>query len=218
MWLLRRRAPLAIAGVLVFIAGALPTLGFVDTLFQDKSTVADHYLYLSMVGVAMIALDIVSRSKPARMVAVILLIACGVQSFRQTAHWRDSYSLFSHTVAVSPRSWAARMGLGSVLISQKNYPEAERYFREAVEIYPWSTTHLALGQVLLMENRPADAIAPLEKTIGLEPGIAGGRLTLASAYLGAGRSDDAKRQLQQLLREHPDDQRAADMLRAAQRR
>ena len=37
----------------VFVIGVLPTLGFIPFNFQVVSTVADHYLYLAMLGVAL---------------------------------------------------------------------------------------------------------------------------------------------------------------------
>jgi hypothetical protein len=53
VWRGRRRWPVLRAGALVFVIGLAPVLGFSRFLFQTFSTVADHYLYLSMLGVAM---------------------------------------------------------------------------------------------------------------------------------------------------------------------
>ena len=137
-------------------------------------------------------------------------------SYRQTSYWRDSYSLFSHAVEVSPRTWATRLGLADQLLKRKQFDIAEQRLREAIEIYPSSRTYLALGRFFLIENRPADAIEPLQKALQFEPGIENGRLGLAEAFFKSGRRIDAQRALEQVLREHPDDQRAANMMRAVE--
>ena len=115
--------PLVVAGVCIFVAAILPTLGFVNTLFQDKSTVADHYLYLGMLGIALVLAAILVRWKSTPLVGVVslALIACGVLSFRQIGYWRDSMSLLSHDVQVSPRTWSMRLGLAQELVKQQQF-------------------------------------------------------------------------------------------------
>ena len=152
---------------------ALPTLGFVNTLYQDKSTVADHYLYLSMFGIALAigAILVQCKSKPMWAAATLAVVACATLSFRQTSHWQNSYSLYQHATEVSPRSWAAHSGFAQALIEQKQLSEAEAQIRDAVEIFPTSRTYLSLGNILLLESRPADAVEPLQKALDLEPGF-----------------------------------------------
>src|SRR5262249_33688899 len=51
--MLRRRAPLLLLAACFFVAPLLPVLGLVPFDYQEFSTVADHYLYLSMLSVAL---------------------------------------------------------------------------------------------------------------------------------------------------------------------
>ncbi|HWE00994.1 MAG TPA: hypothetical protein VG326_01195 [Tepidisphaeraceae bacterium] len=56
VWLRRKKkADAVVAGAMWFVASLLPVLGFTLFAFQHSSTVADRYLYLPMVGVALIA-------------------------------------------------------------------------------------------------------------------------------------------------------------------
>src|SRR5205823_5661753 len=52
LWMKRRKIPFLVAGAIVFMLGMLPVSGLVRFDFQIYSTVADHYLYLPMLGVA----------------------------------------------------------------------------------------------------------------------------------------------------------------------
>src|SRR5206468_1327381 len=53
VWLARRRAPWLAAAAFAFVLAILPVSGLATSLFQFTSTVADHYLYLAMIGPAM---------------------------------------------------------------------------------------------------------------------------------------------------------------------
>jgi tetratricopeptide (TPR) repeat protein len=109
-WIYRRRAPALAAAAIVFVAGVAPVLGLSRFEFQVFSTVADHYLYLSMLGVAIVAAWAVAsarRSRPALIIAAIVLAAWGVRSFVQARVWRDDFALESHILSVNPDSFAA---------------------------------------------------------------------------------------------------------------
>ena len=126
--------PAAVAGLLVWrrdrvlaAAAALcvlplaPVLGLVPFDFQLYSTVADHYLYLPMVGVALAAAWGLAHVSPRPWVvrgvvggAVAVLVALGVRSAAQEPTWRDTTSLFTQVLAVNPGSFAACDQMGYV--------------------------------------------------------------------------------------------------------
>lgn len=112
--LLRKRKPWLIATGAIFCAALLPVLGFVPFDFQKFSTVADHYLYLALLGPALaaaIALRNVQRR--AIWIAVGAVLLCfGVRAFLQTFTWHDSLSLYRNAVAVSPSSCVCYNNLG----------------------------------------------------------------------------------------------------------
>ncbi len=68
------------------------------------------------------------------------------------------------------------------------------------------------GFTHLQANRPADAIAPLEKAIAMDERVAGVNATLGEAYLRAGRPAEAAAALQRALARDPAQPRAAMML------
>jgi protein O-mannosyl-transferase len=214
LWGVRRRWPRVVAGVILFLAAVAPTLGFVETLFQDKSTVADHYLYVGMFGLAVAFAAIVAglSRKIGYAVVVPIVIVLHMLSFHQVDVWQNSQALFEHTIEVSPRSWAAHDGLAGVFAEQKKWPEAEEQVSGAIGIYPSAGNYLSLGKILLKENRPGDAVEALGKAVELEPGITDGRLLLADAYLESGRPAEAREQLELILKDNPEDEKAKELL------
>ena len=103
-----------IAAALIFLLALLPVLGLTTFLFQQYSTVADHYLYLAMLGPAL-ALGWLITKWPARSVIVtasVLIALLAARSFAQTRHWLDDLRLFPHVLRINPQSFAAHNNLG----------------------------------------------------------------------------------------------------------
>jgi protein O-mannosyl-transferase len=153
------RARNARASIGVFVAALLPVLGFITFDFQEKSTTADHYLYLAMLGGAIAVASLFERSKPSMQpifIAVIALLAG--RTFFQSRTWADSRTLFAHAVAVNPVSAIAYNNLYAVAMDERNGAEAESYARTMLAIKPndmLSTTNLA--GALAMQERFAEA-------------------------------------------------------------
>lgn len=145
--------PIALAGALVVVkrlrpcfgpfavyaAGVAPVLGLVSFHHQEISTVADRYAALALLGPAIGAAMLLDRSsdkarRPWKMGATLLLVALAALSFRQSAHWRDDITLFTHNIEVNPRSGLAHNNIGFALLERDRPREAIAHFDAALEI------------------------------------------------------------------------------------
>ena len=119
IWWARRRPPLS-AGLFIFFVAPFPVLGFVKFEFQHYSTVADHYLYLAMLGPALILAILFSyfRPKNSVIIAAAILIPLTILTVFQTAHWKDDYAIFAHAADVNPKSIAAHPHLAKILAAR----------------------------------------------------------------------------------------------------
>ena len=85
-------------------------LGLLEFVFQFYSTVADRYMYVPMLGVAMAVAWVLSRHRN-RFVILgfsVLIIVLGALSFVQAGVWRDTH-------LVRKRGYAESNAAGSVL-------------------------------------------------------------------------------------------------------
>ena len=117
--IVRRRANLELgAAALLLVAALVPVLGLSAFDFQMISTVADHYLYLAMLGPALAAAWWLSRchslSHGPAQVACVVLGLLAVRSSSQLSYWHDSRSFFTHTLEVTPDSWSSYHGLAFI--------------------------------------------------------------------------------------------------------
>jgi tetratricopeptide (TPR) repeat protein len=128
------------AGLLLVIAIA-PVLGLTPFLFQYYSTVADHYLYVAMIGPALALAWVVWRwdAKWVRVTVGMALVVLALLSIRQAGVWRNDETLFAHTIHVNPNSFSSHHNLGSYLVRQgdllRGAPGAREHYLRARDMF-----------------------------------------------------------------------------------
>jgi hypothetical protein len=176
-WLVGRRRPAVLAAFLLFVVGVAPVLGFTPFEFQYQSTTADHYLYLSMLGVALGVAYVVSRW-PGRVTGVcvgVIVAALAARSAVQAGVWKDNLSLFGHELALNPDSLSGHLHMAIHLEDRaavdpankaKYLAASERHLRWAVRVDPAGfLPNRNLGVLLIKEGHTKEAIGYLERAI-----------------------------------------------------
>jgi hypothetical protein len=126
------------AASIVFVLAMLPVLGFVAFDFQSQSTVADRYVYVAMLGPA-IVVALAAKAMPRRMAigACLAVVAVwSILSFQQIGVWRDSQTLYLHALQVNPRSLTAAQDVAIVYDKSGDELSAINYYVRAMEIEP----------------------------------------------------------------------------------
>lgn len=160
-WIVRKRAPWALASLLLVVAGMAPFLGLVKFDFQYDSTVADRYYYLSLLGVALAIAQIASQC-PGRVVLPVgvgLVLPLAILSYRQAGMWKDSRTLFGATLAINPGSLVANNVLGYLDSREGNIDGAIDHYRAALRTWPTDAgANFNLGNALLSRGQLDEAI------------------------------------------------------------
>jgi tetratricopeptide (TPR) repeat protein len=98
LWRTKRRM-LSVAG-LIFLLGLLPVLGLKTFAYQYYTTVADRYVYLPMLGVALAIGWWIDQHK-GRLVKIAtcaVIVVLGSLSFVQAGRWTDTETLYSYSL------------------------------------------------------------------------------------------------------------------------
>ncbi len=205
-WWSRRRFPWIVAACAIVVACLLPVLGLLHFEFQIYSTVGDRYLYLAMLGPALLVSYLLQRyrSRVAFTIAVALATALAVRSFLQVRYWRDSKTLFGHTAEVNPDSVAAHNVLASIgLEEHRPVQEAIDHYEAALRTEPeHGMTLVHLGNVLAGSD-PHAAIRYYERAeriMRLEPVM---QNNLGSLLVQVGRIDEAAKHIETAIRLDP---------------
>ncbi|MGA9772298.1 MAG: tetratricopeptide repeat protein [Blastocatellia bacterium] len=169
------RRPYLIVGWLWFLGTLVPVIGLVQVGGQ---AMADRYHYIPSIGL-FIALvfataDFLVARRTSRAVmaaiATVVLLIMGTLTWRQTGLWRDSVTLFTHTLSITSDNLPMEYNLGYVLGRQGKSDEAVAHFNEALRISPdFYDALINLGITLADQGKVADALRYYEQALRVEP-------------------------------------------------
>lgn len=192
------RRPHYLVGWLWFLGILVPFLGIFQAGLWPE--MADRYAYLSSIGI-FIALswgmnDLRERCKPFRLAVPaagsLALLALAVLTWVQVGFWKDSITLFTHTLASTRNNFVAHNNLGSALLDRGHIRLAIDHFERSIAIKPFFLdAHSTLGRAYYMQGRYDEAIDRLRTCIRINPGKAFIYANLGNACLEMGRYDEA---------------------------
>ena len=188
----------------------LPVIGLVQVGAQAQ---ADRYTYLPQIGIIVaITWGIADAAAGARWVhrvtavgAIGITVVLAWFGYNQTRYWRNSESLWLHTLAVTKNNSVAHNNLGEVWLASGRLKDAIREAQIALSISPESVTaHGNLGRALLKQGNSSAAIQEFQRALSHEPGNINAQFNLAAAFLKGGRVAEAVIEYQKALAIKPD--------------
>ncbi len=158
-----RRFPAAALGWCWFLGVLLPTIGILQA---GSQSIADRFMYLPLVGLLLgavwfghrllIWLQLGPRARSG--IALALVIVLAAVSSVQLRYWQNTWTLFSHALAVTDRNYTAYSVLGALLTEQGQVREAMPFLEKALEYKPDQfECRVVYGNALMAQQRNAEA-------------------------------------------------------------
>jgi Flp pilus assembly protein TadD len=195
--------------VAFYVVTLSPVLGFIMLATFQYSFVADHYQYVASIGLlALAAAGITTALGPYRkgkpwlepVLWGMLLAVLGGLTWRQTAVYRDSQTLWRDTLAKNPDSWIAHDNLGAGLLAAGRPAEAVDHFRKSIQLHPDGiVAHNDYSAVLKQSGRLAEAETEARKAIELGPKLVAPQVNLVEILLKQGRLNEAVEEYKSIL-------------------
>jgi len=207
----RRIRPYLIVGWLWFLGTLVPVIGLVQVGGQ---TMADRYFYIPSIGLfiaVVFGLADVTRSwrvAPTLSVgtAVGVLLIFATLANAQIQRWRDSSTLFEHTLAVTPPNFHIEYNLGMALGAKGRYDEAAAHFEEALQIDSnFYDGVVGMGVTRAVQGRLPEAIQYFQTAIRLQPDAPKAHVQLAQALWKQNRDEAALEEMRLALQLAPKD-------------
>ena len=220
-WLLKKRLWLPAVGVLLFVAAPAHVLGLVSFEFQDVSTVADHYLYVALLGPAIFAAWLANRYRQAVPVIALAAGVLAIRSLVQTTVWQDHPTLMLHALHHTPYGKVPANNMVSWSLRQRNLPEARRYLElalrnrpnEPLVLFNAMNVYLVAGQDDMAKAAVYRAVGEYEKHYGVgDPRVAEAWVNAGEAFFETLRYDDAQTFAETAARLDPGNVRAQILL------
>ncbi|MGA2241807.1 MAG: tetratricopeptide repeat protein [Verrucomicrobiota bacterium] len=209
-WVFRRTHPWLMFGWLWYLGMMVPVIGLVQISHYAH---ADRYTYLPQIGLYLAMVWAIKdwtvswryRRQGLGVAAVIVIAALMTCAWKQTSYWRNSESLWTHTLACTSENYVAHSNLGITLTLQGRLDEAMEHFQKALDICPgYPECHNNLGNVLVKRGQVDDAMAHYQKAIELNPNHAEFYINLGHLLATQGRTTEAIAQFRRAIDLNPD--------------
>jgi tetratricopeptide (TPR) repeat protein len=207
----RRVRSYLLVGWLWFVGTLVPVIGLVQVGGQ---AMADRYFYVPSIGlfiaVVFLFADIargwrITPSLSAGFAAAVLLVLATLTN-AQIQRWRDSFTLFEHTLAVTPPNLHIEHNLGLALGGIGRYDEAAAHFEKALQIDPnFYDSLVGMGVTRSFQGRLPEAIDYFQNAIRSQSDLPTAHVELAHAFWKQNRDEEALEELRRALPFAPED-------------
>lgn len=160
-----------LTGWLWYLGTMVPMIGIVQA---GRQGMADRYAYVPFLGLFVAAVWLVADSsahlqRSRKFLAGAFVLLLGFYAYLthvQIGYWSNSYTLFSHDLAVTADNGIVENNLGAAYV-ELGFPQlAASYFETSVRLLPeYSTAHYNLGVSLQGQNRREEAARQYQLTI-----------------------------------------------------
>ncbi len=207
-WHYRSRFPLFPVAVAIFILGFLSVSGIIPFIFQNHSTVADRYLYLSLLGPALFLASLFSRPSvflAKKTLFLILLIGVWTAiSFGRLSVWENKITLWQDVIEHNPKLSVAHNNLGCALEKKGEVDQAISHYHESLKIDPYyAQAHNNLGNALKTQERTAEATWHYKRALELDPGLVEAYNNLGGIFSEMGNTEEALEHYSQAAQINP---------------
>jgi protein O-mannosyl-transferase len=176
-----------LCGLAVFCLAIAPVLGLVPFAFQDYTTVADHYLYIPMVGASLVVVGVLIRigaTVRASWIAaaILVVLVLGSSSFSQATTWRSTETVFRRTLEINPRSFLAHYSLATELLAAGRTDAGIEEIRQCLAINPnYLSAEVALGTAWIRKGEFQNAIDYYLSVLARNPSTVGKRASFIAS-------------------------------------
>jgi tetratricopeptide (TPR) repeat protein len=212
-WLLRRRRPLAVFGVVWFALFLAPSSSLVPLL----ELMAEHRIYLASGGVFLVFAEgfvwLVERWRAAErrpaaapvVVAIVVAILLAAATAARVDVWRDPVTLWRDAAVKAPLTWAPHYALADAVRQREGCAAALPIYQRAVELLPEDNrARLNLGICLAQGGRLEEAERAFATAVALDPTSADAHANLGRLAQMDGRLDEAVARFATALQHDPE--------------
>jgi len=192
-----------------FIITLLPVIGLLQV---GRQSMADRYTYIPVIGLfIMVAWGIPDlirglqyRERILALLASVAIVSSITLTLRQLDHWRNSISLYRHTLQVTSNNCIIHNNLGVSFLKENDLDAAIREFMEAIAIQPnYIEARLNLGMAHSNKGNLDAAIKEFKEALAINPVSAEAYFNLGTVLLIKGDLDAAINEFKEALAINP---------------
>jgi protein O-mannosyl-transferase len=220
IFIFRRSRPYLLVGWFWYLIMLLPVIGLVEVGLQGH---ADRYTYLPQIGlylaITWLVADVSSTLRRCKEILVaaasIIIVSLAGCAWKQTTYWRNSETLWTHTLAVTKDNDVAHTNFGMLLMERGQLDDALSHFQAALDVRSSSAhshydlslalIHGDIANALARKGRLDEAMLHLREAVKFQPDYADAHYNLGTALFQKGELNEAIAEYRTTLSIHPYD-------------
>ncbi|MCH8820216.1 MAG: tetratricopeptide repeat protein [Acidobacteria bacterium] len=192
-----RKSRYLVVGWLWYLGTLVPAAGLIQVGGQSM---ADRHTYIPAIGIFIMLIWGVAESAQAMRLRTAwlataslgLIISMMLLTRQQLGHWKDSITLFEHTVAVTEGNYLVHNNLGTALLERGNVDAAIENFSRVLEIRPHSDRGLYnMALALRAQGEIEESAHYLARALQSNPSMAEAYNNLGIILIAQKRLEDA---------------------------
>jgi len=204
------KRPYLLVGWLWYLGMLVPVIGILPAWLHAS---ADRYTYLPQIGLSILLTwaiaELSVRWRHRRMIlgaaALLLLTGLGTGTWIQTSTWRDSKTLWTHTLAHTKDNKIANYNLAIVLERRGEIEMAIEQYRRALRAWPDDAEAMInLGCIFAEKNEIEAAEELFRRTLEIKPNSPEAHTDLGIVLAKQGNVESGIEHLKQALEIKPD--------------
>ena len=197
--LMMKRLPYLFTGWLWYAITIFPVIG-IKQIAEEPYAMADRYHYLPSVGIAvMLAWGIPAliknedlRKKILFPAVLVIIVIMATIAWRQCGYWKNSTTLYNHTLRVTRDNYVMHNSLGNVLFKKGNIKEAIDNYSKAIHINPdYAPAYSNRGVAYVNMSQYQMAVEDHSQAVRLRPDYAIAYNNRGIAYANLGQHQKA---------------------------
>jgi tetratricopeptide (TPR) repeat protein len=167
-----RRHKFILFGWLWYVGTLVPVIGFIQI---GAHSMADRYTYVPLIGIFVIiffgAKELFPKhAKILFLAGIAVLAAWSFTSAGQVRYWKDSLTLFEHTISVTEKHFIIMSNYAASLHDAGRDEESMVYIKKLIEMKPDSAeNHNSLGSSLYSMGKIDEAIEEFQLALKYKP-------------------------------------------------
>lgn len=206
---------LVLWGLFFFLVNLAPVSGMIVFGHMAHSFVADHLIYLPMVGLALAAargieilferLETRRKYSYAALIAGYTIISIwGVLAVKQTLVWRNPSALWEETLKITSASPTVYCNYAAVLMNKREWQKALDLLQVAAELAPgMDLAYLNMGKIYQLMGRRSEALAMFQTVLISNPENSQALVLVAAGLREEGKQSTAIELLEDAITLHP---------------
>jgi tetratricopeptide (TPR) repeat protein len=192
-----RNSRYLVVGWLWYLGTLVPAAGLIQVGGQSM---ADRHTYIPAIGIFIMLIWGVAESAQAMRLRTAwlataslgLIISMMVLTRQQVGHWKDSITLFEHTVSTTDGNYLVHNNLGTALLERGDVDAAIENFSKVLEVRPHSDRGLYnMALALRAQGKVEESAHYLARALQSNPSMAEAYNNLGIILISQNRPEDA---------------------------